>query len=240
MMIFGLTSNDFSENQIKILNLLFEKEYLQNELQKALKTTGSNLYYHLTRLEEYNLVQKETLHKIGNAKINRISINPSSRQHIRKILGFKVKNYTLITGFGSLGEGYKLPDSVLKKLKEKYYPISRIVCFTSPDALKLRKKNQKQENLVKIDRFIKFLYKEYRNINSEFFQKVEKIVSEEMKSADIIIDLTPISKLFSFKLLAMANKYFLPCVYLGINKEGNNELYSMSNMKIEIEIQPFK
>lgn len=239
-MIFGLTSNDFSENQIKILNLLFEKEYLQNELQKALKTTASNLHYHLTRLEEYNLLQKKTLYKIGNAKRNRISINPSSRQHIRKILGFKVKNFTLITGFGYLGEGYKLPDSVLQKLKEKHYPISRIVCFTSPDALKLRKKNQKQENLVKIDLLIKFLYQDYRNIKSEFFQKVEKTISEEMKSADLIIDLTPLSKLFSFKLLELANKYFLPCVYLGMNKDENYELYSMSNMKIDIEIQPFK
>lgn len=80
----------------------------------------------------------------------------------------------------------------------------------------------------------------YRDIKSEFFQEVENMLSEEMKSADIIIDLTPLSKLFSFKLLEVANKYFLPCVYLGINKKGNYELYSMSNMKIEGSTQPFK
>ncbi len=61
-----------------------------------------------------------------------------------------------------------------------------------------------------------------------------------MTSANIIIDLTPLSKLFSFKMLELANKYFLPCVYLGINKEEVPELVSMSNMKIEGSIQPFK
>ena len=50
---------DFSRNQIKILKLLFEREYLQNELQKALNTTAPNLHYHLSRLEGYNLIRKE-------------------------------------------------------------------------------------------------------------------------------------------------------------------------------------
>ncbi|KKL87423.1 hypothetical protein LCGC14_1934860 [marine sediment metagenome] len=237
-MKLGLTSDDFSENQIKILNFLFEREYLQNELQRALETTAPNLHYHLNKLIEYNLILKETQQQMGNAKINKISLNPSSRQLIRKILGLKVKDYTLITGFGILGSGYKLPDLVLKILKENFYPISRIVCFTSKDAIKKRKEHRKQEELVKINRFIKYPYEEYRNIASEFFQRVEGILSEEMKSSDIIIDLTPLSKLYSFRLLEIANIYCLPCVYLGINKEGNYDLLSMSNMKIEIKIQP--
>lgn len=239
-MIFGLKTSDFSENQIQILKLLFEKEYLQSELQEALTTTASNLHYHLSRLEGYNLIRKETLYKIGNARTNRISLNPSARQYVRKILGFNIKDYTLITGFGTLKTGYKLPDVVFKILREKHYPISRIVCFTSPDAIEKRKEHQEQENLEKIDHFIEFPYEDYRYIESEFFQKVENILSEEMKSADIIIDLTPLSKLVSFKLLEMANKYYLPCVYLGIDKEGNYELFSMSNMKIEGKIQSFK
>ncbi|MEE9377293.1 MAG: winged helix-turn-helix domain-containing protein [Candidatus Lokiarchaeia archaeon] len=239
-MIFSLSSDDFSENQIQILKLLFDKDYLQQELQNALSTTGSNLHYHLNRLKKYNLIRKEIVQKIGNARINRISLNPSARQYIRKILRFKVKDYTLITGFGTLGTGYKLPDTVFQILREIYYPISRIVCFTSPDAIEKREEHQEQENLRKFDHFIEFPYEDYRNIESEFFQKVENILSVEMKSADIIIDLTPLSKLFSFKLLEMANKYYLPCVYLGINEEGNYELLSMSNMKIEGIIQPFK
>jgi len=85
---------DFSKNQIKILRLLFEKDYLQNELQEALNTSAPNLHYHLSRLEKHNLIQKETLHKVGSAKINKISLNPSAREYIRKLLGYKNKNFT--------------------------------------------------------------------------------------------------------------------------------------------------
>ena len=58
-----------------------------------------------------------------------------------------------------------------------------------------------------------------------------------METANIIIDLTPLSKLFSFKLLELANKYQIPCVYLGMDKEGKDKLYWMSNMKIKGEIE---
>ena len=93
----------------------------------------------------------------------------------------------------------------MKILKEKYYPLSRIVCFTSPDAIEKRIEHQEEENLLKIDHFIQFPYEDYRNLESEFFQEVENILSEEMKSADILIDLTPLSKLFSFKFLEGEN-----------------------------------
>jgi len=62
---------NFSKNQIKILKLLFKKEYLQKELQEALNTTAPNLHYHLSRLEGENLIQKETLLEVGSAKINK-------------------------------------------------------------------------------------------------------------------------------------------------------------------------
>lgn len=60
-----------------------------------------------------------------------------------------------------------------------------------------------------------------------------------MKVADIIIDLTPLSKLFSLKLLELANKYLLPCVYLGLDEEEKDKLFWMADMKIEGIIQNF-
>ena len=82
---------DFSKNQVKILKLLSEKDYLQNELQEALGTTAPNLHYHLSRLEEQNYVLKETLHEVGNVKINKISLNSSKRADIQKLFGYKNK-----------------------------------------------------------------------------------------------------------------------------------------------------
>lgn len=47
-----LSKEDFSKRQIQILNLLFEKEYQQKDLQEVLETSAPNLHYHLNRLED--------------------------------------------------------------------------------------------------------------------------------------------------------------------------------------------
>ena len=56
-----LTSEDFSERQIQILKFLFEKEYQQKDLQKKLETSAPNLHYHLSRLENLDLIRKKTV-----------------------------------------------------------------------------------------------------------------------------------------------------------------------------------
>jgi len=118
---------DFSTNQIKILKLLLEKEYLQNELQEALKTTAPNLHYHLSRLEEHNLIIKETLHKVGSAKINRISLNPTTRDYVQKLLGLKKKISKRSKGSTGPRNNGKLPNRAFKKLKNNYNRISLII-----------------------------------------------------------------------------------------------------------------
>ena len=238
-MKLNLSSEDFSKRQITILNLLFEREYQQKDLQEALETSAPNLHYHLNKLEELNLIRKKTLYEVGNVKINSVSLNPAARQQIRKIIGKEVKTYTLITGFGLYETGYRVPDLVFRILNRYHYPISRVVCFTTEDAQEKRFQFQDEEILMAINEFYLFPYPEYRYIESELFQSLEVKISKEMEEANIIIDLTPLSKLFSFKLLELANKYQIPCVYLGMGKDEENKLYWMSNMKIEGEIEPF-
>jgi len=234
-----LDSEDFSERQTKILELLFEKEYQQKDLQEALDTTAPNLHYHLNRLEEIDLIRKKTLYEVGNVKINSISLNPAARQQARKIIGKEVTNYTLITGFGKLAKGYQVPDLVFKELKKYNYPITRVVCFTTEESKTIRQKAGEEEALINIDDDFPYDYLEYRHIESEFFQTAEMKVSKEMENANVIIDLTPLSKLFSFRMLELANKYLIPCVYLGLNKEEKTKLYWMSNLKLEGKIESF-
>ncbi len=221
-------------NQLRFININFEINK-----QGKLSTSAPNLHYHLNRLEELDMIKKKTLYEVGNVKINTISLNPVARQQVRKILGKDVMNYTLITGFGSLKTGYRVPDLVLNILRKYKFPITRIICFTTPDGKKKRDDHIIDENLIKIDEFVILPYKEYRHTEFEFFQRIEDILSKEMKEADIIIDITPLSKLFSFKLLELANKYPLPCVYLGIDKNEEDKLFWMGKMRIEGEIQPF-
>lgn len=114
-MISNPIKRDFSKNQIKILRLLFEKEYLQNELQEALKTTAPNLHYHLSCLEGYNLIIKRTLYEVGSAKINRITLNPSAREYIRKSLGYKNKKSTRNNASKISDSSNKPPPQSVKK-----------------------------------------------------------------------------------------------------------------------------
>lgn len=236
-MKLGLKREDFSEKQLQILQILLDKEYKQNEIQESLKTSAPNLHYHLSRLEELDLIKKKTLFEIGNAKINQISLNPAARQQVRNILGFEVKNFTILTGFGDKDTGYRVPDLVLNILKKYKFKIDKIVCYTTPEAKKKREEFQQKENLIEINKYIIFPYKDYRYLDSDFFQTVELILSEEQKESNVIVDLTPLSKLFSFKLLELANKYRIPCIYLGMDKNGQDKLYSMSEVRLEGEIK---
>lgn len=117
----------FSKNQLEILKLLYKNDYLQKELQKALNTTGPNLHYHLSRLEEYKLIHKETLYKVGNAKINKISLNPSSREYIQKLFGLRKKNPPITNISTILKKDYKCPTKRLEKHKTKHFKISLII-----------------------------------------------------------------------------------------------------------------
>ncbi len=177
-----LSKKDFSERQIKILDLLFEKEYQQKDLQEALDTTAPNLYYHINKLEELDLIRKKTLYTVGNVKINVISLNSTSRQQVRKIIGKEVSNYVLITGFGELKTGYRVPDLVYTLLIKYHYPISRILCFTTHNALEKRREFKEKEKLIDIDEFIAYPYVNYRFIESKFFQSFENKISKEMET----------------------------------------------------------
>lgn len=225
-----------SIKQKDILKALMDKSYRQNELQKLMGITSPGLLYHLNNLEKFDLIIKETIQQIGSAKINEISINPFQLQRIREILDLKIKNCTLITGFGELATGYRLPDASLKLLKKHYYKINRIVCFTTKKADAKRNEKLKEEKFVEIHQYYHYDYEEYRNLNSSFFSEVDGIILEEIKEANLIIDITPLSKLYSFEMLKKANKYGLLCFYIGQDEEGNDKLIWMSKIKIEGEM----
>ncbi len=225
-----------SQRQKEILKVLMDKSYRQNELQELMGITSPGLLYHLNNLEKYDLIIKKTLQQIGNAKINEISINPFQLQRIRELIDLIIKNCTLITGFGELATGYRLPDVSLELLKKHYYKINRTICFTTKKAEAIRNDKLKEENLIEIHQYYHYEYEEYRNLNSSFFSEVDGIILKEIKEANLIIDITPLSKLYSFEMLKKANKYGLMCFYVGQNEEGNDKLIWMSNVKIEGEM----
>jgi len=231
------SKKELAENQKAILKLLMEKKYRQNELQNKLGISSPGLLYHLNILEKKKLIIKKTIQQIGNARINEISINPLQLQRIRSNLNLQIKKSTLITGFGKLGEGYRLPDESVDLLKKHHYKIERIACFTSIDALKIREEKISEENLIKISKYYLYDHNEYRNLDSYLFSELDGILREELKDANLLIDITPLTKLFSLILLKKSNEYDLPCFYIGKESKGNNKLIWMSNIKIEGELK---
>ncbi|MHA1519576.1 MAG: winged helix-turn-helix domain-containing protein [Promethearchaeota archaeon] len=234
--------SSYSVLQIQILHILMDAPYRQNKLQKELqervqrRITPQNLSYHLNILERDQLIEKKIVAQIGNARINEICLNSGQLQHIRKLLDIEITNFTLITGFGKLTEGYRIPDVVCNSLQQMKIEITRIVCFTSPDARKVRENKEKTEILIPIDQYHdQYEYEaDYCNLDSLLYQEdLDRILRKELKDANLILDLTPMSKLFSFKMLELANRYQLPCFFLGKSKNQSPHLIWMSGMKLE-------
>lgn len=228
-----LKTTDLPKKQIEILRLLHQGPLKQKELMKKLGITGPSLIYHLERMEKNNLIKKKLIYQIGNAKNNEVSIDPMAMQYIREILGQSISKTTLVTGYGIDQNAMVLPDNALKLLKKNHYKIDKIVCFTTREAKTNRDLISKERNLLKPDRTELFDYKEYRYLESNFYKKVETIIIEEIKTSNVILDLTPLTKLLSFKFLEIANKYGLPCFYIGLNDNEAPILYWFTMMRIE-------
>jgi DNA-binding CsgD family transcriptional regulator len=227
--------NQFTEGQLNILKILQNGPVRQQELAKILGITPPALLHHLEKLEMKNLIIKRVISKIGNAKQSEIALNPLSIQYIRQIMGTSINKYTLITGYGKVFKEH-MPDISVNALK-KYYIIDRIVCFTTPESKIERNKIAEERKLLTPDKTYEFPFEAYQHLDSPVFQQLDSIIAEEMKNANVILDLTPLTKLLSFKMLEYANKYALPCYYLGKNKENQDSIYWFTNMRIVGEIQ---
>jgi hypothetical protein len=205
--------------------------------------SAQNLSYHLGILSRENLIEKRIVAQIGNARINEILINPSQLQRIRYLLNIEIQNYTLVTGFGRIEKGYQLPDKCFYALEKLKFQITRILCFTSTDAHELRKSAMQTETLIPLDQcYDQYNYeKDYCNLDSKFYtEDLEQILRNELKNSNLILDLTPLSKLYSFKLLELANRYQLPCFYLGKSDQSNEVVIWMTGMKFEGKMNPMK
>jgi DNA-binding PadR family transcriptional regulator len=232
MVMLQIKDQKIADKQTIILRLLYDQPRRQNELQQILEISAPALLYHLSHLEKQQLIKKTTLMQIGNAKVNEISLNPLARQRIRAIIGYEGERCTLITGFGKLDTGYRVPDISCRLLESEGFPINRLVCFSSEDAKAIREEQQSSESLRSVDQYYLFPYQDYRNFESEFFGQVENILQQEMQLADIILDLTPLSKIYSFKILEIANWSHLPCFYLGQDAGENYFLIWMSHLQL--------
>lgn len=218
----------YSAVQKHILQILMQAPEKTTELTAKLGKNRTTVKYHIDRLLRDRLIQTRTLMQVGGAKINEISIDKLALHKIRQILGMKSEGITLLTGFGELETGYLIPDIsyslLLKELKNE--KIDKILCFITNKALEIRQRNEQQDHLLsqKLFTFYPFDYNSYRSFNTDAFKKLEEVILTELEKRNVILDLTPLSKLFSFRLLEYSDKYNIPSFYLGKTLEGKDTL----------------
>ncbi len=213
---------DFADKQKEILKLLLEKPYQQKDLAKALEISGAGLLYHIEILEKRKIIVRKTLAEVGNVSLKEVSLHPGAVQRARAILGQKSRSYTLVTAFGKdsdLGQASTIPSKVAGLLKEQGFDIARVVVFVTPAS-----NLDEARALVPIDQVHTFEYNDFRNDDSKVMKELSTFIEAEQKSADVIIDVTGLTKLLTIKLLEISHNFRIPSVYLGIRSDGTEFL----------------
>jgi len=205
-----------------LLELLMEGPQLQKDLPAQLHVKRPTIKYHVDRLAQEGLITKELIAEAGNIKIIQLKINNLALPLIRKKLNLSVNTTTLISGFTfdpriQDRETLRLPDITRQLLTAQGRTIDRIVCFTTQRAIKERKKL----GLHQIDRYIVYPFTIYQD--PSFAQIAEKELGEEILPANVIIDITPLTKIFTITLLIIAHRYNFPAIYI-IRKQSNFNL----------------
>jgi len=203
------------------LLILIEGPQLQKELPKKLHVKRPTVKYHVDRLEQEGLIKKELIAEAGTIKIIQLKINNLALPVIRKKLNLSVNKITLISGFTfdpkvQDYETLKLPDITRQLLKAHGSEIDKLVCFTTQRAMEERERVK----LPQIDRYIPYPFNVYQN--PLFSQIAEKELANEILYADVIIDVTPLTKIFTITMLKLAHRYQLPVVYIARHQSSSH------------------
>lgn len=227
--------------QWHILDLIEQKPYLQKDLVKEIGKSGSTIQYNLNQLEKYRFIEKSTVQTIGSASIKEIKVKNSAIQKIRYLLGRNISEFTLITGFGKdsdLFQSYMLPITSLNLLKKENYQIENIILCITPES-----NLDEFTKLIQPTETITFPYTDYRSEHSKLFDEIIRIIEMYTPKTNIILDLTPLTKLYTLFLLQQSINYQFPSFYLGYKSsneyeliwtyrpENNQKIFSSSNRK---------
>lgn len=202
-----------SQTANKLLKLLLEGPQLQKDLPKRLKVKRPTVKHHVDRLEQEGLINKKLIAKAGPIKIIQLEINKLALTQIRQRLALHVNKRTLISGFTydpriQDSDTLKLPDITRRLLVEKEYLVDKLVCFTTKIAMEERNK----ANLPPVDRYIPHPFKVYQD--PSFLKIAKQELAQEILNADVVIDITPLTKIYTITMLNIAYHYKLPVVYV--------------------------
>ncbi|MHA1315859.1 MAG: hypothetical protein ACTSRB_18300, partial [Candidatus Helarchaeota archaeon] len=164
------------------------------------------------------LIQKKTLIKVGSVQVGGVDLNPLFLHEIRKLLGIPEKDYTLITGCTwnpnhPDDRTLDLPEIGKKLLEESKFHVTKTTCFITPPARE-RRVDKKYPPLD----YHEFGYASFQSFDLR--EQILRVLKEDLKEQDVILDMTPLTKVFSIILLDIAHQYNLPIFYTVRTKDG--------------------
>ncbi len=177
-------------------------------IQKAAGIPRSSLNHHLQMLAKQGIVIQE---KRGRELINQI--DPTLIQLLRKSYGIKTGTI-LISGYTFNPEKpdpdtLKVIEGALDILSKEGIEIEKTIAFTTPlAAVEAEKAGIKRADEEKI-----FDFNIYLNHPEIIRDSMEKTITSHLSKTGIIIDLTPLTKLFSIVGLSLARHYHLEALY---------------------------
>lgn len=184
---------------------------LASEVKKIVKYRASAaLSLNSKSLENRGVIERKTI----NRKVY-IKLKPQSVTIAREKLNIKAPNL-LISGYTWNPEK---PEDIMpiknyidaiNKLKNEGIEISKIICFTTPQA-----SNKRLELEIKPDPDIevKIKFKDYQTNIKLIEEKLKEIIENKIWNYNIIIDVTPLTKLFTIAAIEIAKKYNLKTIY---------------------------
>jgi hypothetical protein len=230
-----------SKRELQIVSIILQHggSIRQKQLCSVLNISRSALSRHIAHLQlDKSLIQRTIVETIGNAKLVEISLNPNRFQELRKLLGRPSNCFTLISGIGLYQPPAVPPPStanftsppisheeaviMYNELVAEKYLIDNIIIFGSPQSNFAATKNLLPNHLQSHIRFLQYPFEDYQNPESRLFKTdLEMIIQEELKKTDLIFDLTPLTKLWTIKLLDYAKDYKIPACYLSSLKRND-------------------
>jgi len=194
-----------SEGTIKLSSLKEEASKLVGYRAEAALSQNSII------LEERGIIIREK----RNRRVH-LKLNPLYAERLRAELGVKAE-YALISGFTynpkhprNIKPLFTAIDAV-KLLSKKGYKIQTVYCFTTPEAaskLKLIGTPPWFKPTVKAEPW-EYYITDYKKILTNMENTIKKLVTKYT----VIVDLTPLSKLYTLAAYKAAEKYYLPAIY---------------------------
>ncbi|MEM2534378.1 MAG: hypothetical protein QXP47_03680 [Candidatus Nezhaarchaeales archaeon] len=202
--------------RIILLNCLKSENYvslasLAEEVSKVVRYRASAaLSQNAALLERRGILEK----RVEGRRVY-VKIRPNYVQVVRAALNFK-SPYCLISGYTwNPMEPEKLEPlknyvDAVKKLEDEGIKVDYIVCFTTPEAQNKRKElgvtPEPNEEIV-------FPFKVYQSDYDRLKREIKSVVDRLIYKYEPILDITPLTKLYSDILAEISENYGLKRIY---------------------------